>query len=296
VIHANFVPFFDNPILVFITASCREGALMIQAERENVEYIPWHQIVPDPAQPREDIPPEHVGRVAVSIRNRGMLQYLRVRFDAALGKFVIITGHCRWLACEQAGLDPVPCIVVKGDLSEEAVLQDQITENELRRGFTPGELARALARLKALKGITSQQLAAELGISGASMTRSEALLSLPADLLRMIDDGIVAASLGYEISRHPDPVAQQELARAVAAGQITRVQVIDAVQAHIGKRKASPKNGRMSCRIDGGISVTVTRAGQSLTKADVLLAVERLRKEAKKLEEAGEVPEMARAS
>src|SRR3954462_3544742 len=130
--------------------------LMQQAETERVEYLPWIQIVPDPAQPREDIPPDHVERVAVSIKARGLLQYPRVRFDAALGKYVIIVGHCRWLACQPAGLDPAPRIVVSGAPSEETILQDKITENELRQGLSPMSLSRALARLRSLKKCTAK--------------------------------------------------------------------------------------------------------------------------------------------
>lgn len=255
---------------------------MLQNERERVEYIPWVRIVPDPAQPREDIPPDHVERVAASIKARGgLLQYPRVRLDAALGKYVIITGHCRWLACEQAKLDPVPCIVVTGDVSFEAILQDQITENELRQGLKPLELARALAKLKALKGATSQALAAEVGLSGATITRSESLLSLPEDIQAMVDDGRVPAAAAYELSRLPDEGSQRSLAQAVAAKQMSRDQVAEAVRSRIGKRKTTPKGGRISYRLDG-VCVTVT-ADQPLTRGHLQAAIDRMRQEAKKL-------------
>ena len=74
------------------------------------------------------------------------------------------------------------------------MLADQIVENHCRHDLRPLDLARAMAKLKKLKGCTSQDLAAELGISGASVTRAEALLTLPEDVQAMVDDGRLAES------------------------------------------------------------------------------------------------------
>jgi ParB family transcriptional regulator, chromosome partitioning protein len=267
---------------------------MLQTERERVEYLPWLQIVPDTAQAREDIPSDHVERVAASIRARGLLQYIRVRWDPALGKYVIITGHCRWLACEKAKLDPVPCVVVTGDLSEETILQDQVTENELRQGFKPLERSRALGRLKALKKCSSQTLAAEVGLSGASIARSEALLSLPEDIQELVDAGKVPESTAYEISRLPDEASQRELAQEVAAGKLNRDGAAEKVRSLVGRKNVKPKGAKLPFRLDGGISITVS-AGQPLTWEELLAALDHIRKQAKKLYDDGkEITALAR--
>ena len=86
----------------------------------------------------------------------------------------------------------MPCLPVEGELSETDMLADQIVENHCRHDLRPLDLARAMAKLKKLKGCTSQDLAAELGISGASVTRAEALLTLPEDVQAMVDDGRLA--------------------------------------------------------------------------------------------------------
>jgi ParB family chromosome partitioning protein len=260
---------------------------MLENESERVEYIPWVQIVPDPAQPREDIPPDHVERVADSIKKRGLLQYPRVRFDAALGKYVLIFGHCRWLAWPKAKPnDPVPCVVVSGEPTDKAILLDQITENELRQGLKPMALARALARVKSMK-CTGEQIAAETGLSGASISRSLQLLTLPEDVQALVDAGEVPEDSAYYLSRLSDEAMIRKLAQDVAAGKLSRDKLAAIVRDQVGQGKPKatnkPEGWRLSHKLDSGVSVTVSAGGRTLTQDDVKAAVAFLNKEAKTL-------------
>ncbi len=144
--------------------------------------------------------PEALDRLVASIKSRGILQPLRVRRDAERGAWRIVAGESRWRAAKQAGLATVPCVAVEGELSETDILADQIVENHCRQDLRPLDLARAMAKLKKLKACTSQALAVELGLSGASITRAEALLTLPGDVQAMVDDGRLTESAAYEIS------------------------------------------------------------------------------------------------
>src|SRR4051812_14796294 len=49
--------------------------------------IPVDRIQPDPAQPREDFEPEALERLAESLRSRGQLQPIRVRWDDERGSY-----------------------------------------------------------------------------------------------------------------------------------------------------------------------------------------------------------------
>lgn len=244
------------------------------------------EVCPDPSQPRQMFDKDDLERMKASILARGILQPIRVRWDAQRASWVIISGECRWRAAKLAGLASVPCLPVEGELSETDLLADQIIENTVRNSLKPLELARSLAKLKALKGCTSQTLAKELGISGGAITKAEALLSLPEEIQAMVDDGRVPESTAYEISRMPDEPGQRELAYSVAAGKIGRDQVAESVRQKIGKKKSRPKAGRLSCKLDGGISMTVS-SGEPLTWDGLLAALDLLRKQVKKLHEDG---------
>lgn len=253
------------------------------------------QLTPDPTQPRKTFLADELARLAASIKARGVLQPLRVAvFDQAAGTYLIVTGESRWRASRLAGLTHVPCLLVEGQPDETDLLIDRIVENECRHDLLPMEFARSLAKLKALKKCSAQELAAELGISGASISRAEALLTLPDTVQAMVDDGRVPESTGYEISRLDDEAAQLELAHAVAGKRMTRDQAAQTVRRRVGK-KGRPRPSRLACQLDGGVCVTVS-AAQALTWDVLNAAIEQIRKTAKRLCDGGkEVTELARS-
>ena len=133
--------------------------------------IPLNELMVDPNQPRRVWVQSELDKLASSIAARGILQPLRVVRDHERKSWRIVTGESRWRAAKQAGLASVPCVPVEGELSEADMLADQIVENHCRNDLRPLDLARAMLRLKKLKSCTSQDLAAELGIGGASVSR-----------------------------------------------------------------------------------------------------------------------------
>jgi ParB family chromosome partitioning protein len=253
------------------------------------------KLMPDPSQPRKTFLDDEISRLAASIAARGILQPLRVLRDEPRHCFLILTGESRWRAAKQAGLAQVPCIVTEGQLSEVEKLADRLTENGVRHDLTPMEEAAAMAKLKALKGCNSKTLVEEYGFSGASITRMESLLRLSPEVQAMVGTGPgqVPPSAAYEISRLDDPQGQIELARAVADKRISRDGVAEKVRSQIGRKNVRPKSSRLPLRLDG-ISVTVS-ADQPLTWDDFNGAIDRIRKEAKRLYESGkEITELAR--
>jgi ParB family transcriptional regulator, chromosome partitioning protein len=257
---------------------------VISSVGTQVLNIALDELMPDPSQPRKTFLDDEIQRLAASIKARGVLQPLRVIRDAQRDVWVILTGESRYRAARLAGLTSVPCLPVEGQISEAELLADRLTENDLRHDLLPMEAARALARLKALKGCNSKVLVEEYGFSGAAISKAEALLSLPADIQELVGSGPgqIAPATGYEISRLPDEQSMRELAQAVVTKHLPRQAVVEAVQARVGKRNIVPKAGRLSCKLDGGISVTVS-SGEPLTWDHLLTALDHLKKQAKKL-------------
>jgi ParB family chromosome partitioning protein len=269
---------------------------MTVSDGQQVLNLALADLMPDPSQPRKTFLDEEIQRLAASIAARGVLQPLRVIRDEQRQVWVILTGESRYRAAKLAGLHSVPCLPVAGELSEVEKLADRLTENDVRHDLQPMEAARALARLKALKGCNSKTLVDEYGFSGASITKAEALLSLPSDLQELVGSGPgqIAPASAYELSRLPDEQGQRKLAEDVIARNLSRDTVADLVRGRVGKRNVAPKAGRLSCKLDGGISVTVS-SGEPLTWDDLLTALDHLKKQAKKLCDDGkEVSALAR--
>jgi ParB family chromosome partitioning protein len=70
-------------------------------------------VIPDPEQPRAEFTEEAIERLAHSIREKGQLSPIRVRWSEGLAKWVIISGERRWRAtkCQRSReTDPLPII------------------------------------------------------------------------------------------------------------------------------------------------------------------------------------------
>ena len=184
--------------------------------------IPPDRLAPDPNQPRKEFAPESLAQLAQSLQERGQLQPIRVRWDGALERWVIIAGERRWRAAVQAKLPMVTAVEASGPLTEAEILEEQLIENCLREDLKPIEQAKAYQALLTSRGLSQRQLAERLRISQATIARSLALLHLPDELQASVESGELAPNAAYQLSKVADPAEQQQLARASIEGRLKR--------------------------------------------------------------------------
>ncbi len=82
--------------------------------RSDVSDIPVAKIVADPDQPRKHFDPDALDRLAASLKAKGQLQPIRVRWSEGLGHYVVIVGERRFQAALRAGIASLACVVVDG--------------------------------------------------------------------------------------------------------------------------------------------------------------------------------------
>jgi ParB family chromosome partitioning protein len=205
---------------------------------KDVSLIELDRIVRDPAQPREEFDPEALERLARSMRDRGQLQPIRVRWDEGQGAYVVLVGERRWRAARMAGLATLSCVIADGPMGADEVLAIQLIENALREDLKPIEQANAYRRILEANGWSARQLAAELSIHHAQVVRAMALLELPAEVQDRVEQGGLSPATAYEVSKLDDPAAQAELAEAAVAEKLTRSEVAEAVKAVRARRPA----------------------------------------------------------
>ena len=184
--------------------------------------IPPDRLAPDPNQPRKEFAPESLEQLAQSLKERGQLQPIRVRWDTALERWVIIAGERRWRAATQAGLPMVTAVEATGPLTDDEILEEQLIENCLREDLKPIEQAKAYQVLLTSRGLSQRQLAERLRISQATIARSVAMLNLPDEIQASVECGELAPNAAYQLSKIADPVSQRQLARASIEGQLKR--------------------------------------------------------------------------
>jgi ParB family chromosome partitioning protein len=246
----------------------------------DMALVPVAKIDRDPEQPRQEFDEEELARLAESLRIRGQLQPIRVRWDEGRGMYVILAGERRWRAARMAGLDKLSCVIHEGALTEEEKLAMQLVENALRTDLKPVEQARAYRRLMDAKGYSTRDLAAELHIAQTSVVRTLALLDLPADLQVRVEGGELAATVAAELSKIADPTIQAEVAEAVVTEGLTRTEVTELVQA-VKARRPAPSRRPEPVTVDlGDCSVTIR-----WKKASGTTVLQALRKAAKQVQE-----------
>jgi ParB family chromosome partitioning protein len=247
---------------------------------DSIEYLPTASIVPDPNQPRESIPEEHIDRLSRSLVERGrMLVPIRVRFDKALGQRVIVAGHCRWMAAQRAGMETVPVICSKQQLAPLDLLIEQVIDNAVREDLRPVEYARALVHIREESGQGSAALAEKLGLLPSDFTMADALLSLPGEWQSDVDSGLIGKTTAYYLSRLDDPQMRNDLWQQARIGQLTKDQARAAVKSRAAHHNRKSPGGRISMRA-GSLSLTYRDESGSLD--ELLETLDAVRKEIRK--------------
>jgi ParB family transcriptional regulator, chromosome partitioning protein len=227
-----------------------KSALLIQVNR----------VAPDPNQPRKEFEPQSLRHLAESLKERGQLQPIRVRWDAAMERWVIIAGERRWRAAVDAGLPTITAVEATKPLTDDEILEEQLIENCVREDLKPIEQARAYKALIDSRGISQRQLAETLRIAQATVAKTLALLTLPEDIQAAVDASEIGPTEAYQLSRVDDPEQQVRMAREARAGQLRRDEIEERVRATRGRGSARGKAKKVTTRIfktAGGPRVTV---------------------------------------
>lgn len=226
------------------------------------------RVVPDPNQPRVEFSEESIERLAHSIREKGQLNPIRVRWADELQMWVIVCGERRWRAAQRADLKEIECYFHDSPLTPSEILEQQLVENCLREDLEPIEEAKAFAALMELHGWTAKALAEDLRISPSRVSRALALLRLPPDVQEKIEKGEMTPRTAYEISHVKNSTVQTALAQRAVSANFTVRQAAQAVRKHRGIAKPASRGTKQTFFSEGGWKVVVS-AGKKGTYHDI---------------------------
>ena len=143
-------------------------------------------------QPRKHFDKESLEELTNSIKEQGVIQPIVVRPNKLLeGKYEIIAGERRWLASQNAGLHEVPVVILHVD--DVKSLELAIVENIQRQDLNSIEEARGYRRLVDDFNYNQEKLSQFIGKSRSYIANSLRLLSLPEDVLLMVERGNLSA-------------------------------------------------------------------------------------------------------
>ena len=146
------------------------------------------EIVRGKFQPRKIFNKENLEELSNSIRERGVVQPIIVRKSKEFnGKYEIVAGERRWLASQNAGLNEIPAVVIEAN--DIKALEFAIVENVQRSDLNPIEEAAGYKRLMNEFGYDQEKVGKFIGKSRAHIANCLRLLSLPKDVINLIEMG-----------------------------------------------------------------------------------------------------------
>jgi len=150
------------------------------------------EIIPNKYQPRKNFDEENLNDLANSIKERGVIQPIIVRKSKLENsKYEIIAGERRWLAAQKAGLHEIPVVVTDAD--DLKSLEFAIVENVQRHDLNPLEEAQGYKRLIDDFSYDQEKVSKFIGKSRSYITNSLRLLTLPDDVLQLVEKQKISA-------------------------------------------------------------------------------------------------------
>lgn len=213
-------------------------------------------IAEDGGQPRRSFDQAELAALTESVKERGVMQPLLVRYDDN-GKLFILDGARRLRAAKTVKLSTVPVMLVAQHESAEQLRVDQVAVNELRSRLSSLELGFLLRQLRDDMHNTPNQIAAHLqknGLGALAKHEVDALIGLtelPAWAHKLVADQAI------------EPKALAPLVRFTK----DRPKVVEAARATI--EDAARWGGRATGHaVSQGVRNGLAKVGVDLTRTD----------------------------
>jgi len=198
---------------------------------------------PNKYQPRVNFNEEKLVELANSIRKNGIIQPIAVREDKVdPGRYEIVAGERRWLAAQKAGLHEVPIVIL--DLDDNEALEVAIVENIQRDDLNVIEEAKGYQRLAEEFGYDHEKIANFMSKSRSHISNTLRLLTLPKDVIGMIEEGNLTAGQARPLVGLPSAtnIAEEIVAKKLSARSVELL---------VRSKKGPQKSGQI--KIDSNI-------------------------------------------
>lgn len=172
-------------------------------------------------QPRKDV--GDLRGLTDSVREKGVLEPLLVRYMPESDRYMIISGERRYHAAKAAGLLELPCI--EKDVDDGESLELALIENLQRKDLTAFEEADGVQALADRFALTHEEIARRISKGRSSVTEVLSLRSIPDEIKAMcIEKGVLSKSQLLQVARQPSEAKMRDLVRRFAAGLVNREQ------------------------------------------------------------------------
>lgn len=167
------------------------GALL-PSDDQTIEKIAIEKCRPNPYQPRKTFDADAIEELKTSIMEYGIIQPLLLR--RSIKGFEIVAGERRFRAAKEAGLKEIPAIIK--DFDDNKMMEIALLENLQREDLSIIEEAIAYKSLIEELNLTQEELSQKLGKSRSHIANTMRLLSLPEEIINLINNGELSMGHG----------------------------------------------------------------------------------------------------
>lgn len=168
------------------------------------QHIPLTSIEPGVNQPRHSFSEADILSLSISIKEKGLLQPILLRYHPhKKDAYEIVAGERRWRAAKLIDMGFIPAIV-RG-FSDEEALEVGLLENLQRQDLDPIDEASGYRRLAEEFGHTQESLSRIVGKSRSHIANTLRLLTLPENVQTYLKSRQLSAGHGRALLGAKDP-------------------------------------------------------------------------------------------
>lgn len=187
---------------------------------ENIQEIYSDQI-DDPISPiRTDIDREKINELADSIKREGLINPITVRPKA--GRFEVVAGHRRFMACKVAGMIKISCVV--RELTNEQVCEIMMHENLYREDIDPVDEALFIGRLVEHLNLSVSEIAERMNRSQQWVCDRLEILDYPDYMVVLLKQGQLKLGVAKWLFQIDDNVYRKMYAESAVNHGMTVLQ------------------------------------------------------------------------
>lgn len=191
------------------------------------------EIRKNPYQPRQTFDEEKLKDLAASIKVHGVMQPVTVR--KAVKGYTLVAGERRLRATELAELKTIPAIIT--DMTDREMMELAIIENLQREDLGPLEEAESYKQLMHSAKLTQDDLSKRLGKSRSYIANMLRLLTLPAKVKKLINNGKLTGAHGRTLLALKDPLLMEEVAEQAVKDSMS----VRKLEAHVKTFKSTKR-------------------------------------------------------
>ena len=213
-------------------------------EKGKVIDLELAKIHPNPWQPRRDFDDEALKGLADSIKEKGLIQPVTVRYKDTDGEFEyeLVAGERRFRAAKMAGLSVIPAIITQYD--DKMMAEAALIENLQREDLNPVEEASAYETIMKSYELTH-------------VANTLRLMDLPDEVKDMLSERKLTAGQARPLLSLKTPAEQISLARRIVKDGLSAREV--------EKLTSETKPGKVKPKKDEQVSAYLKSLEESLT-------------------------------